>query len=72
MNEEVVDNLGHIKHEDIDDDVEKTFEDENQGLMPDCPPPNVTYNGSLLSSGEVNMFSIYFLSDIFYKKLFFI
>ena len=23
--------------------------------MPMCPPPNVTYNGSLLSSGEVSM-----------------
>ena len=24
-------------------------------LMPSCPQPNVTYNGSLLSSGKVKM-----------------
>ena len=29
--------------------------DVSPGFMPNCPPPNVTYNGSLLSSDEVTI-----------------
>ena len=38
-------------------------------LMPSCPQPNVTYNGSLLSSGKVNTISRPGKEFIFTKKV---
>ena len=48
VNEDTLDNVGVIP-----DGPSLNTGDVSAGFMPNCPPPNVTYNGSLLSSDEV-------------------
>ena len=55
MNEDVVDKLGNIKNDATEDGFDPNLDGLGPGVMPNCPPPNVTYNGSLLSSGEVKL-----------------
>ena len=37
--------------------MDRNLESLNQDFMPNCPQPNITYNGSLLSSGKVATFN---------------
>ena len=53
IHEEAVDNLGHINHNQNEDTIDTESNILTQGGLPNCPAPNITYNGSLLSSGEV-------------------
>lgn len=46
-------NLGVVKYDEHDHTVNNNIYGPSHAVMPNCPPPNVTYNGSLLSSGEV-------------------
>jgi hypothetical protein len=52
-NAEFVDNLGAVKYGENDHAGNNNIYGPNHAVMSNCPPPNVTYNGSLLSSGEV-------------------
>ena len=51
VNQEEIDKHGGNKH------FDKTgiYGMDRSELMPSCPQPNVTYNGSLLSSGKVKI-----------------
>ena len=53
IHEEAVDNLGNINHNQNEDTIDTESNILTQGGLPNCPAPNITYNGSLLSSGEV-------------------
>ena len=50
VNEDTLTNVGVIP-----DVPSLNTGDVSTGFMPNCPPPNVTYNGSLLSSDEVTI-----------------
>ena len=59
VSEEEVDKLGG--HDQFDHTgiygMDRNLESLNQDFMPNCPQPNITYNGSLLSSGKVATFN---------------
>ena len=60
LNEDEVGNLE--AHEKFDQTgmygIDRNVNNLNQDFMPNCPQPNVTYNGSLLSSGKVKLSSL--------------
>ena len=60
LNEDEVGNLE--AHEKFDQTgiygMDRNVNNLNQDFMPNCPQPNVTYNGSLLSSGKVKLSSL--------------
>ena len=59
VDREAVDNLEHVNFDETDYKINKNVDGLGPGVTLNCPPPNVTYNGSLLSSGEVKNFYYY-------------